>query len=162
MTTVRSDTPPFLPTPVVGLDVPAGWEPLVLPDALVAVAETETEQQGPFRANVVVTVRRVATTADGGAALSLAVEQNTAALEAAERWAELGSEYRTVLGLDGYRVEGAFVMPGVGTVFQALQLATIDHGAVADVIALTATCGADEGERLVPVLRAVLESARLH
>ena len=160
MTTVRSDTPPFVPTPVVRLDVPAGWEPLVLPDALVAVAETE--QQGPFRANVVVTVRRVATTADGGAALSLAVEQNTAALEAAERWAELGSEYRTVLGLDGYRVEGAFVMPGVGTVFQALQLATIDHGAVADVIALTATCGADEGERLVPVLRAVLESARLH
>lgn len=161
MTTVRSDTPPFAPTPVVGLDLPAGWEPFALPEALVAAAESE--RQGPFRANVVVTVRRVATTtADAGGALSLAVEQNTAALEAAERWAELGSEYRSVLGLDGYRVEGSFVMPGAGTVFQALQLATIDHGSLADVIALTATCGADQGERLVPVLRAVLESARLY
>lgn len=160
MTTVRSDAAPFAPTPVVRLDVPSGWEPFALPEALVAVAESDPT--GPFRANVVVTVRRVAASgAEGGAALSRAVEQDTAALESAERWAELGSEYRTVLGLDGYRVEGAFTMPGAGTVFQALHLTTIEHGALADVVALTATCSAGDGERLVPVLRAVLDSARL-
>jgi hypothetical protein len=158
MPTTRSDAAPFAPVPVVALDRPDDWEPLVLPDALVAVAETV--QPGPFRANVVVTRRRVAAE-QGTELLESAIADVTSDLEGAERWAELGSEYRAVLGLDGYRVEGAFVMPGTGTVFQAVHLTVVGHGPVADVIGITATCGADEGERLVPTLRAVLDSARL-
>lgn len=158
MPTTRSDVAPFVPTPAIALDHPSDWEPLVIPDVLVAVAESV--QPGPFRSNVAVTTRRVVAD-DTTGLLESAIADVTSDLEAAERWAELGSEYRVVLGVDGYRVEGAFVMPSIGTVFQAVHVAVVQRGRIADVIGITATCGADEGERLVPTLRAVLDSARL-
>lgn len=159
MDTVRSDTTPFGRRPVVSLDVPAGWEPFLVPAAEVAV--TESEPRSPYRPNVVVTVARAAGAVGPEAALSQAVEDNTAALEAADGWTEIGSEYRTVVGVDGFRIEGAFVIPGVGTVFQGVWLAAVASGSLVDVIAVTATCGADDGERLVPVLRQIAGSARL-
>lgn len=159
MPTTRSDAAPFAPLPVVAVDHPDDWQPLLADGAHLAVAERDAASV--FRANVAVTVRRVLTGASGpGSALETAIQENTAALEAAERWAELGSEYRTVLGLDGYRIEGAFVMPQIGTVFQAVQLAVVEHDGFADVIGITGTSGADRQE-LVPTIREVIASARL-
>src|SRR3712207_8882671 len=47
---------------------------------------------------------------------------------------ELGRAELDVLGLPGFRIEGAFVHPQVGGLVQAARITVVDHGSAVDFV----------------------------
>lgn len=156
MTTLSFPGPEFPAPPSVSLDLPEGWEPLLLPEALVAAAAPLVE--GAYRPNVCVTVERV----PGGRTLDEAAAQVAARLEAADEYDELGRERTTASGVEAFRIEGGFRTDYAGVLFQAARVVVLPRGAFTDVVHAVATCHGTQALDLVPVLRGVLDGLTLH
>ncbi|WP_374072619.1 LpqN/LpqT family lipoprotein [Frigoribacterium sp. PvP121] len=155
MTTISHPSAEFPARPSVSLEAPEGWGPLLLPEALVAVA-ADAPTAG-YRPNVCVTVTRVA----GEVSLEEAAAATAARLEAAPEYEELGRERTTTFGLDAFRVEAGFATDYAGTLFQAAHVAVLPRGAFTDVLEIAGTCNSAQALDLVPVLRQVIGSAAL-
>lgn len=138
--------------PSLSIEQPDSWQPIVVPDTVLAVAEPE--DPGAFRTNACVSVgRTVGTRSIEDAAAAVA-----AGLERAEQYAEVGRAYQEIAGLPGFRIEGSFFVENVGTLFQAAHVAVLQHGEVTDTIVAVATVTASKAQEAVPMLRAVLDS----
>lgn len=142
----------FPPFPAVSFEMPEGWQPLVAPDTVLAIAAPE--EPGVFRTNACISIGRV----PGTRTIEQASAAVAAGLERAEQYAEVGREYREVAGLPGFRIEGSFLIPEIGTIFQAAHVAVLDHGAMTDTIVAVASVTASRAETEVPVLRGILDS----
>jgi hypothetical protein len=140
--------------PALSLDLPDDWEAMFVPDTVLAAGAPPVPER--FRTNVCISVTRT----PGIRSLADAAASVTAGLEAAEQYAEVGRETRQVAGADGYRIEGSFLVDGVGTLFQAVHVAVIPRGAVTDTVTAVATATASAAHDDVPVLRTVLDSLR--
>lgn len=138
--------------PAVSFEVPEGWQPLVAPNTVLAIAVPE--EPGVFRTNACVSIGRT----PGSRSIEEAAAAVAAGLEQAEQYAEVGREHREVAGLPGFRIEGSFLIPGIGTVFQAAHVAVLDHGGMTDTIVAVASVTASRAEAQVPVLRGILDS----
>ena len=140
--------------PALTVDHPDEWEALVVANTVLACGAPL--EVGTFRPNVCVSVTRY----PGTASVTDVAEGIALRLESADDFAEVGREYVTVLEQPGYRMEGSFSMEGVGTVYQAVNVAVLHHGSVTDVVEAVASCTASQAEALVPVLRTILASLR--
>ncbi len=138
--------------PSLSIEQPDAWQPIVVPDTVLAVAEPE--EPGTFRTNACVSVGRT----PGSRSIEDAAASVIAGLERADQYAEVGRSYQQVAGLPGFRIEGSFFVENVGTLFQAAHVAVIDHGTVTDTIVAVATVTASKATDAVPVLRGILDS----
>ncbi|WP_167042824.1 LpqN/LpqT family lipoprotein [Salinibacterium sp. ZJ454] len=144
----------FPAPPALGVDAPDGWSALVVENTVLAVGLPG--EPGSFTPNVCVSVSRV----PGIRSLDQSVESVVNGYEALADFAEIGRKSREVFDRPGFRIEGSFGMPGVGTVYQAAHLTVVPQGTVTHVINAVATCAAAQAAELVPVLRAILDSLR--
>lgn len=154
MTTLSHPSVEFPAFPNLTIDVPDGWEALAVQNTVIAAGAPAVERE--FRPNVCVSVTR----RPGPYSVEEAAAAAAGALEAADEYAEIGREFREVLGADGFRIEGSFLMENVGTLFQATLVGLVHHPASTDVIHAVASCSASQAETLVPVLRESLNSLR--
>lgn len=141
--------------PQLSIEQPDAWQPIAVPDTVLAVAEPE--EPGSFRTNACVSVSRT----PGSRSIEEASASVAAGLERAEQYAEVGRAFQQVAGLPGFRIEGSFFVENVGTLFQAAHVAVLDHGAVTDTIVVVATVTASKATDAVPMLRGILDSLRL-
>lgn len=146
----------FPGVPRISLDVPEDWEPLTVPGVQIALAQPRVE--GRFRANVVVTVQRVAP--------GFGIEQARASL--ARRTAELpdleelGTGEIEIDGRTWLASEYGYTQPGRPTVVQAARYAVVERAGVAvDVVEIVGSCGADRADEEIEQLRAVQDSVRI-
>lgn len=139
--------------PQVSLDVPDGWEPLVVPATVLAAGRVT--EPGVFRPNVIVAISRFTE----GYLLQTAIDavvQKFAGLEGA---VEIGRDVSTINGREWAHIESSFIDPRVGTLVQAAHLAIVAHGQVVDLIQVTGTVtGAQSQEGLIEEIREVQRS----
>lgn len=151
--TVSFPSAAFPAYPSVALDVPDDWEPLNAQGSLIAVAQRV--EAGQFRPNVVVAISRFT----GDYQLATAIEAVVRKFGEQKDISEIGREERTVLGVPGFRMEVSFSDERVGTLVQAIHLAVVRQGGVADLVQITGSCSASQAREIWPVVRSVLESA---
>ena len=65
-----------------------------------------------------------------------------------------------MLGLPGFRIEGAFVHPQVGGLVQAARITVVDHGSAVDLVQLTGTCTAVQARGTLEEIRTIQAGAR--
>lgn len=143
--------------PRVLLEVPDEWEPLVVPGVQLAVAQPREE--GRFRANVVVTVQRYGPEFTLESAKA-GLEQRKAALPELE---EIGTGDVELEDRTWIASEYGYTQPGRPTVVQAARYAVIARGEVAtDVIEIVGSCGAEDADAEIEVVRAIQDSVRVY
>ncbi len=145
------------PAPVgVSIPRPEGWETLTVAEALVAVGRSGTAEQ-EFQPNAVVTSRRSV-----GVTLEDAAAATVEALQAAPEWEETGQEYRDAFGGHrSFRIEGAFVHPQAGTLYQAALITVVENGPYTDVVQAVGSCAATQTFDTLPDIRAILQGATI-
>lgn len=153
--TVRFPSDAFPAFPAISLDHPPGWAP----SAGVGVVLAVTKRVAPrtFQPLVGVQVARFAP----GYTLQDAVATVLASVAPLAQYSELGRAELEVLGLPGFRIEGAFVHPQVGGLVQAARITVVDHGPAVDFVQITGTCTAVQAKGTLEEIRAIQESARL-
>jgi hypothetical protein len=150
-----SETAPGLPT--VSLDAPAGWEPLVAADVLLA-AGAPAGGRG-FRSNVTISTQRLpegVALADVEERLLDELRATYPDLEEAERFAgDIG-------GHDARVAEYAFTEPAAGTLFQVqLLVLTRPRGGLRDLLQAHATCAAARAVDEIAGFRSMFRSLRI-
>ncbi|BDZ48971.1 hypothetical protein GCM10025867_12120 [Frondihabitans sucicola] len=138
----------------VFVEAPEPWEVVPLDGAELAVAAPETP--GAYRPNVVVTI----TPTRGLLPFERVVVSAGHRLQELPEYVEIGHEAITLLGGPGYRFEGSYRHPELGTLFQALSVTVVPRGAVTEVVEITGSCSASEALTQVPVIRDIVASAR--
>ena len=155
MSTVRFPSEAFPAFPAVELDHPRGWAPTAGVGVLLAVAKRVPPRT--FEPLVGVSVARFGP----GYTLDDAVASVVASVAPLAQYQELGRTEIEVLGLPGFRIEGAFVHPQVGGLVQAARIAVVDHGPAVDFVQITGTCTAVQAKGTLEEIRAIQASARL-
>jgi hypothetical protein len=154
-TTIRSGEMPFPNPPRVSMELGDGWVPLAEPTAVVAGALAEW--QG-FRPNVCVTVKRL----EGRPELVDVARDAWGAFSAGEEFADAGNGLEQGLGdRECFAMEGAFIVPGVGTVYQVSWLTLVAQGDVTDAVLVSGSADASAAAELVPVIREIIGSVRI-
>ncbi|WP_298456533.1 LpqN/LpqT family lipoprotein [uncultured Cellulomonas sp.] len=153
--TARFPSEAFPAFPSIELDHPGAWVPLVAPGVVLAVAKRVPPRS--FQPLVGVSVTRFGP----GRTLADAIEAVLASIAPLSGYAELGRAELDVLGLPGFRIEGAFEHPQLGGLVQAARLTVVDHGAAVDVVQLTGTCTAKQLRGTLDEIRAIQAGARL-
>lgn len=153
--TVRFPSEAFPAFPPIELDHPAGWAPIAAPGVVLAVAKRVPPRS--FQPVVGVSVTRFGP----GRTLADAIETVVASVAPLAQYSELGRAELTVLGLPGFRIEGAFVHPQLGGLVQAARLTVVDHGSAVDVVQLTGTCTALQLRSTLEEIRSIQAGARL-
>lgn len=146
------------PAPVgVSLPRPDGWEVLTVAEALVAIGASLGGAQ-EFQPNVVVTSRRAV-----GATLEQTAQATVETLQSAPEWEETGQEYRDAFGggYRSFRIEGAFVHPQAGTLYQAALITVVQRGAYTDVVQAVGSCTASQAFDRLPEIRQALQGATI-
>jgi len=152
--TVRFPSEAFPAFPSVELDVPRGWAPTAGVGVVLAVAKRVPPRS--FVPLVGVTVARFAP----GYTLDDAVATVLASVAPLAQYEELGRSELEVLGLPGFRIEGAFVHPQVGGLVQAARITVVDHGSAVDLVQLTGTCTAVQARGTLEEIRTIQAGAR--
>jgi hypothetical protein len=154
-TTIRSGEMPFPNTPQVSMELGEGWVPLS--DPSVVVAGALAEWQG-YRPNVCVTVKRL----EGRPELVEVARDAWGAFSSGEEFADAGNSMEEGLGgRECFAMEGAFIAPGAGTVYQVSWLTLIPQGDVTDAVLVSGSADASEAAELVPVMREIIGSVRI-
>jgi len=153
--TVRFPSDAFPAFPAVELDHPRGW----VPHAGVGVVLSVAKRVAPrtFQPLVGVSVARFGP----GYSLQAAIDTVLASVAPLAQYNELGRAELDVLGLPGFRIEGAFVHPQVGGLVQAARITVVDHGSAVDFVQITGTCTAVQAKGTLEEIRAIQASARL-
>ena len=153
--TVRFPSDAFPAFPAIELDHPKGWAP----SAGVGVVLAVTKRVAPrtFQPLVGVSVARFAP----GYSLRDAIDTVLASVAPLAQYSELGRAELDVLGLPGFRIEGAFVHPQVGGLVQAARITVVDHGPAVDFVQITGTCTAVQAKGTLEEIRSIQASARL-
>ncbi|GAA2719967.1 LpqN/LpqT family lipoprotein [Cellulomonas aerilata] len=153
--TVRFPSDAFPAFPAIELDHPQGWAP----GAGVGVVLAVTKRVAPrtFQPLVGVSVARFAP----GYTLQDAIDTVLASVAPLAQYSELGRADLDVLGLPGFRIEGAFVHPQVGGLVQAARITVVDHGSAVDFVQITGTCTAVQAKGTLDEIRSIQASARL-
>src|SRR3712207_4123635 len=153
--TVRFPSDAFPAFPAIELDHPKGWAP----SAGVGVVLAVTKRVAPrtFQPLVGVSVARFAP----GYSLGDAIDTVLASVAPLAQYSELGRAELEVLGLPGFRIEGAFVHPQVGGLVQAARITVVDHGPAVDFVQITGTCTAVQAKGTLEEIRSIQASARL-
>jgi hypothetical protein len=153
--TVRFPSDAFPAFPAIELDHPKGWAP----SAGVGVVLAVTKRVAPrtFQPLVGVSVARFAP----GYSLQDAIGTVLASVAPLAQNSELGRAELEVLGLPGFRIEGAFVHPQVGGLVQAARITVVDHGPAVDFVQITGTCTAVQAKGTLDEIRSIQASARL-
>jgi hypothetical protein len=141
--------------PGLALDHPDDWYPLT--DVALPLAVAKHVPEGDFRPNVVVAVTRVR----GDVTLDQAIETTMGRLTGLDGYAEVGREHVEVDGWPGFRAELSFADPRVGTMAQAIRIAVVARGSVADLVEMTGSCTAAQVESTWPEIRAVQSSLKI-
>jgi len=144
----------FPPAVGIRLDYPDGWAPLA--GAGVHLAVIREQLPGEFRPNVVVTVKRV----EASFTLGAAVQQLRAKLSGLPGYRQQIAEDRTVLGTDGFAAQGEYVHPQAGPLAIVTSMAVITRANAVDLIEVSGTCTAAQGERLIDEVHGIIDSAR--
>ncbi len=128
------------------------WEPLVAVGVhLGAVRQMPT---GEFTPNVIVEVTRF-----GGAyTLQQAVGLAQRNASAAKRYKYTRRESETVVGVDGFILNGEFPQPRGGALLQTVRLAVVDRGSVVDLVQITGTCAQAQQDLVWQELQQVADS----
>ena len=147
--------------PRIRLDVPDGWEQLVLPETLIAARETGVPE-GHFAANV--TVRNLVRPAEITEASLLAELREFAA--AKEQGVISEPFVRLTNGRSTFsdRLHGAnlsYVDPAAGTLGQVHVFARRVEGVRASIVQVVASFSGDRAEQLSPVVRAIVASLEI-
>jgi hypothetical protein len=152
---VRFPSDAFPAFPAIELDHPKGWAP----SAGVGVVLAVTKRVAPrtFQPLVGVSVARFAP----GYSLQDAIGTVLASVAPLAQYSELGRAELEVLGLPGFRIEGAFVHPQVGGLVQAARITVVDHGPAVDFVQITGTCTAVQAKGTLEEIRSIQASARL-
>jgi hypothetical protein len=145
------DSAPALPS--IGLTVPDDWSPLAVAGAMLATGKKV--EQGEFRPNVVVAISRFAQ----GYALQTAIDAVIGRVESIEGVKELGRDAHEVVGREGFRIEFSYPDPRVGTLMQAVRIAVVENGPVADLVQVTATTTGKQATEFWDEIRAIQDSA---
>jgi Probable lipoprotein LpqN len=153
--TVRFPSEAFPAFPAIELDHPRGWAPQAGVGVVLAVAKRVPPRT--FQPMVSVSVARFAP----GYTLDDAVATVLASVAPLDRYEELGRTEVEVLGLPGFRIEGAFVHPQVGGLVQAARIAVVDHGPAVDFVQITGTCTAVQAKGTLEEIRSIQAGARL-
>ncbi len=153
--TVRFPSDAFPAFPAIELDHPRGWAPSAGVGVVLAVAKRVPPRT--FQPLVAASVARFAP----GYSLDDAVATVLASVAPLAQYQELGRTELEVLGLPGFRIEGAFVDPQVGGLVQAARITVVDHGSAVDFVQLTGTCTAVQAKGTLEEIRAIQASARL-
>jgi len=153
--TVRFPSEAFPALPAIELDHPRGWAPTAGVGVVLAVAKRVPPRT--FQPLVGVSVARFAP----GYTLDQAVQTVLASVAPLAQYQELGRAELDVLGLPGFRIEGAFVHPQVGGLVQAARITVVDHGPAVDFVQLTGTCTAVQAKGTLEEIRTIQASARL-
>jgi Probable lipoprotein LpqN len=151
---VTNPSEAFPPAVGITLEYPDGWAPLA--GAGVHLAVIREEPPGEFRANVVVTVKRV----EASFALGAAVQQLRAKLAGLPEYRQTSAEERTVLGTDGFAAEGEYVHPQAGALTIVTSMAVINRANAVDLVEVSGTCTAARADALLNELRSIIDSAR--
>lgn len=142
--------------PHVAMDVPDDWGVLVVPGVQIAVAEPRVE--GRFRCNVVVTVQRFAPGFDIERARE-GMDTRKAGLPDLE---DLGTGDLVQGDRTWVASEYGYTQPGAATVVQAARYTVIDRGeAGVDVIEVVGSCGADQADTQIEIVRDIQDSVRI-
>lgn len=152
--TVAFPSDRFPAFPAVAVDAPDDWVPINALGSVLAVGQPPSA--GNFRSNVVIAMSRF----DAGYQLQTAIDAVVKKFTELPDFVEIGREERTVLGVPGFRMEVTFSDPRVGTLAQAIHLAVIEAGPVADLVQVTGTAAGEQGRDSWPTVRSVLDSAR--
>lgn len=123
------------PAPIgLTMALPQGWEPLVAVG--VHLGAVKQMPAGEFTPNIIVEVSRF-----GGAyTLPQAVELAQRNAAAAKRYKYTRREETSVVGVEGFVLDGVFPQPRGGALMQTVRLAVVDRGSVIDLVQITGTC----------------------
>jgi hypothetical protein len=138
--------------PAVALDLPDDWREIVVAGTVLAGAKTVPD--GEFRPNVVVAISRFAR----GYSLEDAIATVTEKVASIDGAVELGRDDYEVLGRPGFRIEFSYPDPRVGTLMQGVRITVVEHGAVVDLVQITATATGTQATELWGELRDVQSS----
>lgn len=153
MTTYSYPSDRFPAHPHVSLDVPDGWEPLVVPATVLAAGRIT--EAGTFRPNVIVAISRFTE----GYSLQTAIDAVVEKFAGLEGAVEIGKDVSTINGREWAHIESSFIDSRVGTLVQAAHLAVVARGQVVDLIQVTGTVsGAQSQAGLMEEIRAVQRS----
>jgi hypothetical protein len=157
---LRSPSEAFPPRPAFSVVVPATWRPEPTTDA--ALLAYDEASPAHFRTNVLVTVERVRADAQ----LTDAVRHF--ATEAASAYADyrvLSARNAPVGGLPAALRLHSFTPPSAAAAVFQLQVLLLvppaGGGPTADLVALHATCSAEQAARYAPAFEAMVDSFRL-
>ncbi|MFE5777166.1 hypothetical protein [Brachybacterium sp. NPDC056505] len=143
--------------PPVGfrLEVPEDWETLSVPGVQMAAAAPRRE--GSFRANVVLTVQRCPA-ATPMQSVRESLEARKAALPQLE---EIDTGELEIDGVAWLASEYGYTQPGQRTVVQAARYTMVPRSAhSADILEVVASCGAEDADAQIAVLRRIQDSVR--
>ncbi len=153
MTRLEFPSDVFPAFPALAITAPDGWSPVNATDTVMAVALDDV-QAGVFRPNVVVAVTRFA----AGYVIDTAIDAVVAKFTSLQDYAELQRSPFQVLGSPGFVIEGSFVDPRAGTLFQGVMVAAIDRGPCVDLVQVTGTASAEQAREMWPVVRDIINS----
>jgi hypothetical protein len=138
------------------IDVPDTWNPLAVPGVQMAVAEPRAERR--FRANVVLTVQRC----PSGFGLEQAQEQLESRKASLPDLEEIGTGRLEIEDHSWLASEYGYTQPGHRTVLQTVRCTVVPRSAhVSDVVEVVASCGSEDAESQIEVLRRIQDSVRL-
>lgn len=142
--------------PDVSLEIPDDWEELLVPGVVLAVAGPAEPKR--FRTNLVVSVQRMPA-GHGLDRVRRTVQERLGALPQLER---LGDGDLDCGGRTWYAAEYGYTHPGRPTVIQASRATTFAHpSGVIDVVDVVGSCGAEDADAQIVLLRSVQDSVRL-
>jgi len=143
-------------TPRIGIDVPDGWEPLDVPQTLLAARETATPEGG-FATNLTIQhlVRPVAVTE------SILIDELRETVSS-KRDGQLGTPYEQLI--DDQPMHGvnlSYVDPAAGTLAQIHLFARHAEGEQASIVQLVLSFSGSRAAELGPVLRDIALSLKI-
>ncbi len=144
-----ADFPAF---PNLSISTPNEWVPLAAPGTVIALAAPEIDAK--VRSNVVVTLTRFAKGYDLRTA-SEALRVDTSKLLNVQ---VVGEGREEIGGRDSYLLEIAYTSEVGVTIVQSYRLFVVEEGHTCDLVHATGSCGGDEAEEVLPVLREIVRS----
>jgi hypothetical protein len=153
--TISYPSSQFPAPPRVTIVCPDGWNPLLIPEAVLALAKEPIE--GDFRPNVVVAVSRH----PSGFALNDAATAVSDKLSTLDSLQLVVSETVTLSGFPSHRVEVTFSDARVGTLAQAIVIVLVDTGRFVDLVQITGSCSAKQIAFDFAPIREILSTASI-